>query len=153
LLDSEISKELVRALNRCIETCTDGEKGYGVAAADVRAPELKALFHTYAKQRGDFVVALQEAIRTLGGFPENEGTLRGALHRSWMTCRGLVTGRKDRDILEGCAFGERAALDAYEAADRAVVHAVPDDLRALVREQYADILDAHADLRDRLKRG
>lgn len=151
--DSENSKEIVRALNGCIETCTNGEKGYGAAAADVRAPELKALFRKYAQQRADFVLALQAAIRKLGGFPENEGTFRGALHRGWMSYRRLVEGRNDHAILESCAFGEQAALHAYEAADRAVVHAVPEELRVLVQEQYADIQSAHADLRSRLAPG
>lgn len=144
------TKELVRALNRCIECCTDGEKGYGVAAADVRAPELKALLEKYEHQRAGFVLALQAAVRQLGAFPENEGSFGGALHRGWMNYRRLVEGRNDRTILEGCVEGEQAAVRAYEAADRAVFGTVPNDLRALVQDQYAAIQAALADLRARL---
>ena len=34
-----------KTLDKCIEACTDGEKGYAIAAAGVRDPMLKALFH------------------------------------------------------------------------------------------------------------
>ena len=151
--ESENTKELVRALNKCIETCTDAEKGYGAAAADVRAPDLKSAFLDYAQQRGAFVLALQRAIQKLGASPENEGTLRGSLHRGWMTARRIVEGRNDHAIVESCVFGEQTTLHAYEAADRAVHHPVPEEIRVLVREQYAAIQRAHADLQARLAPG
>lgn len=141
------SKELIRALNRCIETCMDGEKGYALAAADVRAPELKSLLHKYSEQRGNFVLALQAAIRKLGGYPENEGTFGGPIHRGWMSLRRIIEGRSDRVILQDCIQGEEAAIRAFEAVDRSVIHAVPEDLRALLQEQYADIHVALARLR------
>jgi len=146
----ENTVEIVRALNGCIETCTDGEKGYGAAAADVRAADLKHLCLESAKQRGAFVLELQAAIRKLGSFPENEGTFSGAVRRDWMTYRRLVEGPDDRVVLEGCADGEKASMRAYEAADRAVLHPAPDEIRALVQHQYAAILSAHSDIRARL---
>ncbi len=140
----------IRALNACIETCVDGQKGYGSAAADVRDPALKALCEESAHQRGTFVVALQAAVRQLGGLPENEGTFRGPLHRSWMSLRRAVQVHDDTVVLEGCAEGEKAAIAAYEAADRAVLSPAPVEVRALIQAQYAAIQRAHADLRARL---
>jgi uncharacterized protein (TIGR02284 family) len=150
---SENTTEIVRALNGCIETCMDAEKGYGAAAADVRAPDLKHLCQQSANQRGAFVLELQAAIRKLGAFPENEGTFSGAVRRDWMTYRRLVEGPDDRVVLEGCADGEKASIRAYEAADRAALHPAPEEIRQLVRHQYAAILSAHGDLRSRLGAG
>jgi uncharacterized protein (TIGR02284 family) len=148
--DAESTREIVRALNRCIETCTDGEKGYGTAAADVRDPELKALYLERARQRSEFVLALQDAVLKLGATPENEGTFRGPLHRGWMSYRRAIEGHDDHATMQGCAYGERAALRAYEAADSVVLHAVPPEIRALIQKQFAAIREAHADLRARL---
>ena len=116
--DAESTREIVRALNRCIETCTDGEKGYGTAAADVRDPELKALFLERARQRSEFVLALQDAVLKLGATPENEGTFRGPLHRGWMSYRRAIEGHDDHATMQGCAYGERAALRWYGSFTR-----------------------------------
>lgn len=141
---------LIHALNACLETCFDGQKGYGAAAADIRDAGLKGVCEQSAHQRGTFVVALQGAIQSLGGAPENEGTFQGPMHRTWMSLRRFVQVHDDRIVLEGCAEGEQASIRIYEAADRAVLHPAPVEIRAMIQEQYAAIQRAYADLRARL---
>lgn len=148
--EAATSDTLIHALNSCLETCFDGQKGYGAAAADIRDAGLKGLCEQSAHQRGAFVVALQTAIMGLGGAPENEGTFGAPVHRGWMSLRRLVQVHDDRIVLEGCAEGEQASLRIYEAADRAVLHPAPVEIRALIQEQYAAIQCAYADLRARL---
>jgi uncharacterized protein (TIGR02284 family) len=149
-LSPQNTKQIVRALNRCVEVCTDAEKGFRSAAANVRTPELKGLLLKYAQQRSSFVVALQGAIGKLGGFAEDHGTLRGSLRRGWLSYRRLFEGKKDRVTLDACVHGEEASLRTYEAEDRRVFLTVPDDVRALVQQQYVAMTSARADLRDRL---
>lgn len=133
-------EKIITALNRCIETCTDAEKGYAIAAADVRDPTLKARFLAHVKERSDFVLDLQRAILELGAMPENEGTVRGALHRGFMTVKRVAEGRDDRLIVEECVRGERAALRDYERALRHVFfRRLPPELRAMVESQYSTI--------------
>lgn len=90
------TRAIARILNTCIEACTNGEKGYAVAAADVRDPVLKALFHDYSEQRAEFVRGLQIAVQELGAFPENRGTAGGTAHRGFMAVRRAVEGRATR---------------------------------------------------------
>lgn len=144
-------RRAIRALNACIEISTDGEKGYASAAADVRDRVLKALFMQYAKQRAEFVIALQDAIHLLGGSPENEGTLRGALHRGFLDARRALEGKGDRLVLIECERGERAALVAYERAFREVTlgGGSPSVLH-LLGEQTAAIKGAHDVVLNRL---
>ncbi len=133
-------KHIVFVLNKCIEICMDGEKGYAAAGADVRNPSLKALLQQKSKERSDFVVALQSAIQKLGAFAENEGTAKGTAHRGWMDVRLALEGRNDRVIVEEWARGEEAALKAYQKAMvRAPLDTLPNDLRTLVQGQYAAI--------------
>jgi uncharacterized protein (TIGR02284 family) len=145
---AEETRPIVTALNRLVETCTDAEKGYANAAANVRDPALKTLFLRRAQQRMDFVVELQRTIASLGATPENEGTLRGTLHRGATEARLALEGRSDRIVLEECARGERNAREVYEKA----LAAVGDEphLRALVMHQLGFVNEALTDLERRV---
>lgn len=143
--------KIFRTLNNCIETCTDGEKGYASAAADVRDPALKAVFHAYGMQRAGFVLALQAAIGKLGGVPESEGTVKGAAHRGFMGVRMALEGRPDSALVGECERGERAALLAYDRGfKRTPLDTLPKDIRATLIEQRAAIKTAHDDILRRL---
>lgn len=144
------ANELIFALNTCIEACTDGEKGYALAAADVRDPGLKKLFGEREQQRAAFVAALQDAVRGLGAFPENQGSAVGVAHRGWVSVRKVVEGRSDRMIAEECERGERLALKAYQhAIAHAPLHTLPGELCALLERQYAAIQTGLDDLNHR----
>jgi uncharacterized protein (TIGR02284 family) len=145
------TKDVVFALNACIETCTDGEKGYASAAADVREPKLKDFLQQKSRQRAEFVVALQQAAQQLRAVPENEGTAKGAIHRGWVGVRKAVEGRSDRLILEECQRGEQAALRAYQAAlKHAPLKTLSPQLRGLLQTQYSAIQSALDELRGQL---
>lgn len=148
---SQRSARVFQNLNACIDASTDSEKGFAVAAADVRDPALKSLFERYASERAEHVRALQAAVERMGVVPVNGGTVRGTLHRGWMETKRVVRGPADRFVLEECERGERQALATY---DDAFVECPLDDLpprvRALLIDQRAHIATAHAELEKRL---
>jgi uncharacterized protein (TIGR02284 family) len=120
------------ALNRCIEVSVDAEKGYALAAASVRDPVLRARLHEISRQRGEFVIALQDAVASLGVFAENEGSFRGALHRAATGVRLAVGGRSRR--------GELAAQETYERALAELGRiGVPAPIRRLLEAQHESI--------------
>jgi uncharacterized protein (TIGR02284 family) len=144
--------KVIEMLNRLIQTCTDGEKGYAIAAADVREPNLKGLLFGYAKQRADFVAELQDAIAARGSLPENEGTARGTLHRGWVDVRLAVEGRTDAAVLEECLRGENAAKKSYEAAIASLsLDLLPSDVRRIVALQYTAVVQAGGEIAQRLR--
>lgn len=148
---SEDPSEIVSVLCTCIETSTDGEKGYGLAAADVRDVTLKAYFRAKEDERADFVLAAQDAVKDLGRVPENEGTAKGAVHRGFVGLRKVVEGRSDRLIVEECLRGEISAATVYETLVRkAPLDAMPATVRALVIHQYRAVQNAIVELRQRL---
>ncbi|HSO39402.1 MAG TPA: PA2169 family four-helix-bundle protein [Labilithrix sp.] len=146
------ARALLSSINRCIEAAADAQKGYAVAAADVRDGALKTLFQLRSDERAAFVVALQRAVSELGGWPENQGTVEGALHRAWMEARLAVEGRLDRTVLLECERGERAGLKVYEAALWLASSNpdVPQRVRETIGSQLAAIRDALEDLAKRL---
>lgn len=140
-----------RNLNACIDASTDSEKGFAVAAADVRDPALKSLFGYYASQRAEHVRELQAAVERMGVVPVNGGSMRGTLHRGWMETKQVVRGPEDRLVLEECERGERKALEIYDDAFvECPLDELPPFVRALLIDQRAHIATAHAELEKRL---
>ncbi len=135
--------EIIRLLNTLIEVGIDAEKGYAEASADARDHDLKAELMTRAQDRAGFVRALQKAVSRLGSLPENEGTLRGALHRGWLEVRAGIEGRSDLMVLDACRQGEMAARRTYDRAIGEVpLDTLPTEVRAIVQGQYAEIIDS-----------
>lgn len=149
--ENATTRAVVTVLNGCIETCTDGEKGYASAAADVRDVGLKAYFQRKAEERADFVLALQEAVGKLSAVPENEGSVAGALHRGLVGARKALEGRSDHLLLEECLRGELAAHEAYtKAIASACLDAESSTIRALLVHQHDALERSVAELRRRL---
>src|SRR5215216_6843247 len=90
--------EVISTLNELIETCRDGQEGFRTAAEGVKSAELRELFRGYARQRANFVGALQDEVRHLGGEPEQTGSLVASLHRGWMGLRAALEGGDERAI-------------------------------------------------------
>ena len=128
---------IVLSLNKCIEACVDAQRTYGVAAVEARDPSLKTAFQHRADERARFVIALQAFVSKLGAFPENQGTLRGALRRRWMEIEQAVEpAHDDNRVLSDLLREERAALETYthEVSDN-LVDQLPEDARVMLREQ------------------
>lgn len=143
---------VVYALNRCIEAGLDAQKGYATAAADVRDDELKTILQLRSDERAELVVALQHAVRELGGWAENHGSLEGTLHRFWIETRLAVEGRSDATVLVECERGERSCLAAYDTllAVAGYNGRLPYSLRALIAKQRGIVRASLLDLGARL---
>jgi uncharacterized protein (TIGR02284 family) len=134
----------IATLNGLVETCKDGERGFGTAAAAVNDVNLKRLFDSYARQRGEFARELQREVRRLGGDPERAGHVAGALHRGWINFKAAVSGKDDGAVLDECERGEDMAVRSYrEALERGL----PADVRLTVERQFMQVKDAHDHVR------
>jgi uncharacterized protein (TIGR02284 family) len=137
--------KVIATLNNLIETCKDGENGYQTAAHCVKNDDLKALFASYAKQRGLYAAELQGEVSRLGGDPEKTGSIAGALWRGWTNIKSAVTGGDEGAVIAECERGEDSAKKNYEEA----LHegGLPADVQAMVERQYAGIKEAHDRIR------
>lgn len=135
--------ETISTLNQLIETCRDGQKGFADAAESITRPDIKMFCLEQSRTRGQFVSQLQEAIRQLGGDPENTGSTSAALHRAWIKLKSALGGG-DHMILAACETGEDSAVDTYEEALKSHL---PINVHTLVEQQYQHIKQVH----DRVK--
>ena len=109
---------VIDVLYHLISIAEDGKYGYETAAKDVTDDRLKSLFHQYADERREYIRILQNQVRNLGGEikPNDDGGPIGAIHRTWIDFKSLVTGGDRDPILKACITGEEAAVSAYKKA-------------------------------------
>jgi uncharacterized protein (TIGR02284 family) len=136
--------EVLSTLNGLIETCKDGQAGFTEAAEGVERSDLKSLFYEFAQQRSHFAGELQTLVQSLGGDPENTGSIAGSLHRGWINIKSVVTGKDEGSILNECKRGEDSAKAAYKAA---LDNVLPAHVLDTVQTQYTSVQAAH----DRIK--
>jgi uncharacterized protein (TIGR02284 family) len=138
--------DAISVLNRLIETGRDAIDGFTTAAEAVRDPALKRLFNTYAQQRAELVLELEEEVRRLGGTPPRRGSVSGALHRALMNIRAAVSGGDEHAVIVEAERGENVARRAYEEA---ASHAgLPEDVRNVIARQAMRVKETYDSLRD-----
>jgi uncharacterized protein (TIGR02284 family) len=140
--------ECTQVLNDLIETVKDGEHGFHTAAETATDASLKELFGNYAQQRARFAEDLQLAVRRLGGEPIDRGSVVGALHRGWMSIKGVVAGAAGISDAAIVAEAERGEDHAVEAFEKAIASDLPLDVQAVVERQYMQIKESHDRIRD-----
>lgn len=124
--------DIVKTLDRLVETSKDGEFGFQACAEHAKDPALRQSFLSRAADCRQAAGELQSVIRTMGETPEHSGTASGAMHRGWVAVKGTLAGHTDLALLEECERGEDVALAAYR---KALKEDLPPDVRLLVQRQ------------------
>jgi uncharacterized protein (TIGR02284 family) len=143
--NADSTRSIIAVLNELIETSRDGEKGFALAAQDSKDPALTTLFREGEQSCRTAVAELQEQVRMLGGNPEDEGSMKAAVHRGWVSLKSAATSRDSKAILEECERGEDYAKAKY--AD-AMKQDLPDAVRVVVERQYQGAVANHDRVRD-----
>src|SRR5882757_4127575 len=134
------TNDIRSTLNGLIETCKDGEAGFRISAEELRDPQTRQLFESYANQRANFARDLQGLVLKIGGDPETSGSTTGALHRGWLNIKAAIAGDVDKAILEEAERGEDTAVKNYRDA---LAKDFPSGIRAAIERQYQDVQQTH----------
>src|SRR6187402_2509288 len=70
----------ITVLNTLITTTIDSANGFERSAEDADVPQFADLFREFALDRRQVIGRLQERVRTLGGTPNDDGSLKADLH-------------------------------------------------------------------------
>src|ERR687896_33414 len=73
--EDDAAGRIADALSRLIATCMDGEQGFETAAEGVTDPQVKSLFHQFARQRRDLRLELESMTSRWGGAPRPTGSV------------------------------------------------------------------------------
>jgi len=132
--------KVISPLNSLIETLKDGEEGFRTAAEGLTDPQAKAVFQQYSRERAQMAQELQAEVRTLGGDPEQAGSMSGSVHRGWINIKSVVTGKNDASIIAEAERGEDIAKNAYAEA---IKTALPPSVSAIISRQAVKVREAH----------
>jgi len=107
----------IDVLNSLITTTIDSAAGFERAAEDNDSGRFAALFRDFAAERREVVAKLQETVRSFGGTPNDDGSLKADLHRRWLDLRAAISsGNGDEAIVDEVERGEDYLKAKYEAA-------------------------------------
>jgi len=144
--------ETISVIENLLEATENGHKGFAEAAEKLDEdgnPTLAAEMREFSQQRLRMSNELKALAAAEGATLENsEGTVAGAIHRSWMAMRDALTGDDPHAILAAAEQGEDHAVAEYENALEADM---PASVRSVVQRQFEQVRAAHdrvSELRD-----
>jgi uncharacterized protein (TIGR02284 family) len=106
----------ISVLNSLIETTIDSVDGYRRSAQEATNSRFSAQFLERANEREQVVSKLRDAVRSMGGNPEDDGSVLAAAHRAFLSLKDKVTGSDDKAIIAEVDHGESYLATKWEAA-------------------------------------
>ncbi|MET0254419.1 MAG: PA2169 family four-helix-bundle protein [Luteibacter sp.] len=136
----------IKVLNSLIETTIDSAEGYGEAAKDAENTRYAATFQQRASERRQAAQSLQQQVRSLGGTPEDDGTVLAKAHRMFVELRSKMSSKDDTAIVDEVERGEDHIKHKYEDAlkDNEITGAT----RAAIEGAYVSVKTGHDQMRD-----
>ena len=142
---ADTSSDYVSAVNKVIAICKDAEEGFRGAADVAKDSSLRTLFEQCSSQRAQFAEQLRAVVKETGNEPSDPSGVAGTLHRGWIVLKGVLTGHSDHQILIETERGEDLSLSRYRDA---LATNPPPELKALLEQQYNEVQQAHARIRE-----
>lgn len=136
--------DVVKTLNKLIETCKDGEYGFRTSGEHVKSAQIRELFMKRADECRQAAAELQSLVVQHGGSAEDTGSNAGAMHRGWVAVKGALAGYTDLAMLEETERGEDVALASYR---RALEQDLPPNVRNVVEQHLQGVQRNHDQVR------
>ena len=135
----------LRVLNSLIETTLDSADGYSQAAESATNASYKNLFQEWSTERQRVATELQGQVRTLGGTPEEDGSVLAAGHRAFLKLRDSMS-KGDETVVDEVERGEDVIKAKFEKAleDQELSASVRD----VVVRCYSSIKSGHDQARN-----
>lgn len=137
-------KDVVKTLNRLIETSKDGEYGFRTTGEHAKSPQIRELFMQRAEECRQAAAELQALVVQHGGTAEDSGSAAGSMHRGWVAVKGALAGYTDLAMLEETERGEDVALASYR---KALSEDLPPSVRSVVERQMQGVQRNHDQVR------
>jgi uncharacterized protein (TIGR02284 family) len=145
-------RQAVSTLNRLIRLCIASEKGFNIAAENVKNRGLQVMFKAYAQERAQFADKLRKLVRERGEETAQSGGWLAAAHRGWINIKAAMTigqPATEKVVLGEVVRGERVALRRYEDALRQPLSAAIQDVLEEQRARVAEVSERAQELQGR----
>ena len=105
----------IQVVNSLITTTIDSADGFERSAENARGQRFESMFVEFGAERRDVVDRLQQHVTSLGGSPNDDGSLKADLHRRFEDLRTAIGGG-DKAVIEEVERGEDYIKGKYETA-------------------------------------
>jgi uncharacterized protein (TIGR02284 family) len=136
----------ISVLNGLIKTTLDSQKGFLDAAVKAENTHFSSYFASYAHDRSQVAAELQLEVSRLGGRPEEDGSLLGAAHRTFMNLAEKFSGDDDKAIVDEVERGEDHIKAKFEAAIED--SDLSPSVRAVIGKAFQSVRAGHDRVRD-----
>lgn len=142
------TEQNIKILNGLVEVTLDSAHGYEEAANETKNPAFMTLFAKRSIDRHRITMDLQHQVRSLGGEPDEDGSVLASAHRMFLSLKNTVLG-SDQSVVDEVEAGEDHIKAKFEDALDS-----PELLlasKSAIQAAYATIKADHDQMRD-LKR-
>lgn len=136
----------IKTLNSLIETTLDSADGYAEAAKEANSEPLVSLFRSRSGERRTAASTLQKCVRTLGGEPEDDGTVLASAHRMFVNLRTSLTSADNKAVVEEVERGEDHIKAKFEDAMKD--EDVSPSTMTVIADVYTSVRNGHDQMRD-----
>lgn len=145
----ENNKAIIETLNDLVQINNDRIKGFEKAIKETTEAnndqELIAVFNNKILESQQLKSTLAQEVQVLGGDAENDPSVSGTIHRTWLEVKAAFSGHSEKSILEECEFGEDAIKKAYQSAlDE---EGLPAYIRDILNDQKLIIDQSHDEIK------
>ena len=134
--DAKVTKNIIEALE-------DGKKGFANAAdklADSNQTDLAPTFREFSEQRAGFAAELETMAAAYGDDIDEDGSVKGTIHRGWMAVKDALSGSDPDGVLDAAEQGEDHAVDSYK---KALDEDISPELKDVLRRQMGTVQATH----------
>ncbi len=135
----------IKVLNSLIETTLDSADGYREAAKETDNANYKSVFEKRSFERQQIATDLQGSVRTLGGEPEDDGSILAKAHRAFLDIKHALL-RDEQAVVNSVENGEDFIKAKFEKALEDTD--ISATTRETIRRAYATVKDGHDQMRD-----
>ena len=147
----DLDQKTIDGIQDLIAINIDSEKGFAEAADKIENARGASGFRDIGRERANFATELQRAVARSGDSPEESGSVKGTLHRWWLSLRGSIQDGEEKAVLDEAVRGEDAIVGKYEDV---LPNVAGNPLNDMLLKQYETVKsgrDALTDLRDSYK--
>ena len=135
----------IHVLNSLIETTLDSADGYREAAKETDDVRYKSVFDKRGSERAQVASDLQGEVRTLGGEPEDDGSILAKAHRAFLDVKHALL-RDEQAVVNSVETGEDFIKAKFEKALED--SAVSATTKEAIRRAYTSVKSGHDQMRD-----
>lgn len=107
-------KDFKKDLQKIIDICDDGVKGYRTAAKNIEHKDIKTLFLRIAQERQANIEDLKNEALIAGIELDTSGTVLGFFHRTWLAAKSTFSSDTNEKVIEESIYGENQAIEVYD---------------------------------------